>query len=179
MGNAERAGRSLYIFDLDGTLAEKWKATVFCGVVECLNRLDGEIAVATNQAGVGWHAVEGEPYPRPVEVGRRLVKVAEAVPRLRGALWLVAIGDDRVSLSPGRWRALAAAVTRAAAPLDVRTSSDPAWRKPRPGMLLEACRAFDVSREKTVFIGDREEDAQAAEAADVGFVRADRFFGRV
>ena len=27
---------------------------------------------------MGWHAVEGEPYPRPTEVGQRLVEVADA-----------------------------------------------------------------------------------------------------
>ena len=170
--------KALYIFDLDGTLAETWETGLLPGAAEVVSRLEGNVAVATNQAGVGWQAVEGEPYPRPEEVGRRLVGVAEALPRLKDALWLVSIGDDRVSLPPERWRALAAAVTRAAAPLRVRTSSDLAWRKPRPGMLLEACRAFDVPREQTLFVGDRKGDAEAASAAGVDFVHADRFFGR-
>ena len=68
----------LYIFDLDGTLAKTWEATVLSGVVDRVSALKGHLAVATNQAGVGWHAVEGEPYPQPIEVGQRLVEVADA-----------------------------------------------------------------------------------------------------
>ena len=170
----------LYIFDLDGTLAETWEAGLLPGVAERVAELgnDVDFAVATNQAGVAWNAVEAEPYPRPAEIGNRLVAVAEALLVLKEALWLVSIGDEGVDLPPERWRALAAGVTQAAAPLWVRTSSDPAWRKPRPGMLLEARRTFDTESDETVFVGDREGDAQAAAAAGVRFVYADRFFGR-
>jgi hypothetical protein len=168
----------LHIFDLDGTLAEMWETALLPGVAECVSALEGPVAVATNQAGVAWHAVEGEPYPRPSDIGRRLLGVARALPRLKDGLWLVAIGDEDVSLSPERWRGLAAGVTRAASPLRVRTSSDLTWRKPRPGMLLEACRAFGVAPEEAVFIGDREGDEEAAEAAGMPFAYADPFFDR-
>jgi FMN phosphatase YigB (HAD superfamily) len=170
---------SLHIFDLDGTLTETWGAALLPGVAARVPELEGGIAVATNQAGVAWNAIEGKPYPRPNELGRRLVTVAEAVPRLRQALWFVAIADERLTLRPQRWRALAAGVTRAAFPLRVRTSSNPAWRKPRPGMLVEACRLFGVAPQEAVFIGDHHTDALAAEAADVRFVYADQFFDRV
>lgn len=171
-------GYKLSIFDLDGTLAATWESTILPGVTERVSGLTGYVAVATNQAGVGWHAVEGEPYPRPSEVGCRCVEVAEAVPRLKHALWLVAIGDGRVSLPPERWQALVEALERSAAPLQVRASSDLAWRKPRPGMLLTACEAFDVRREEVIFVGDHHTDAEAAEAAGVAFAEADRYFGR-
>ena len=169
---------SLHIFDLDGTLTETWEATILSGVADRVSALKGHLAVATNQAGVGWHAVEGEPYPRASEVGTRLVKVAEAVPRLKDALWLVAIGDERVALTEKRWQGLAEALVRAAAPLQVRVSSDLSWRKPRPGMLLKACEAFDVRRGAAICVGDHQTDAEAAEAAGVDFVDADRYFGR-
>lgn len=165
-------------FDLDGTLAEKWGTRPLPGVGWRLSRLDGHIAVATNQARVGWHAIDGDPYPRPVEVGRRLVRVAEALPVLEDALWLAAIGARNVDLPPERWRALAAAVTRAAAPLRVQTSSDVYWRKPRPGMLLEACETFSVAPDESLFVGDRQSEAAAAEAAGTDFVYADRCFDR-
>jgi hypothetical protein len=170
----------LYIFDLDGTLAETWKTGLLPGVAERVGELgnDVDFAVATNQAGVAWNAVEGEPYPRPAEIGRRLVGVAEALPALKEALWLVSIGDEEVELPPERWRGLAAGVTQAAAPLRVRTSSDPAWRKPRSGMLLEARQAFGARPDEILFVGDREGDAAAAAAAGVRFVYAERFFGR-
>jgi histidinol phosphatase-like enzyme len=169
---------ALYIFDLDGTLAETWEAEVLPNVRERVAGLEGGIAVATNQAGVAWNALKGEPYPSPSEVGHRLRSVAEAVPRLEEALWLVAIGDENVSHPPNCWRGLSSGVTRAAAPLRVRTSSDLAWRKPRPGMLLVACRAYDVGPEEAIFVGDRQGDAEAAEAAGMDFADADAFFGR-
>jgi HAD superfamily hydrolase (TIGR01662 family) len=170
----------LYIFDLDGTLAETWESELLPGVAERVREVgDGaDLAVATNQAGVAWNAVEGNPYPRPAEIGNRLVAVAEALPVLKEALWLVSIGDEGVDLPPERWRALAAGVTQAAAPLWVRTSSDRAWRKPRPGMLLEACETFGTGPDEALFVGDREGDAQAAAAVGMRFVYADRFFGR-
>lgn len=177
-GRGERMSHRLHIFDLDGTLAETWEAAILPGVKERLSDLTGHVAVATNQAGVGWRAVEGKPYPRASEVGGRLVEVAEAVPRLKDALWLVAIGDERVSLPAERWRALADALMGAASPLDVRASSKLSWRKPRPGMLLTACDAFDVRREATIFVGDHHTDAEAADAAGVDFAEAKRFFGR-
>ena len=147
----------LYIFDLDGTLAETWETALLPGVAERVGELgdDVDLAVATNQAGVAWNAVEEEPYPRPAEIGKRLVGVAEALPALKGALWLVSIGDEAVDLPPERWRALAAGVTRGAAPLWVRTSSDPAWRKPRPGMLLEARETFGTGPGEALFVGGR------------------------
>ncbi|MGD8245160.1 MAG: HAD-IIIA family hydrolase [Anaerolineae bacterium] len=169
---------SLYVFDLDGTLVEKWGTTLLPGVAERVRGLDGDIAVATNQAGVAWNAVEGKPYPLPSEMGRRLVRVAETLPRLLEALWLVAIADERLTLTAQQWRALAAGVTRAASPLHVRTSSDAAWRKPRPGMLLQACRVFKVAAEDAVFVGDHQVDTQAAEAAGIRFLYADQFFDR-
>jgi len=170
----------LYIFDLDGTLAETWETALLPGVAERVGELgdDVDLAVATNQAGVAWNAVEGERYPRPADIGNRLVAVAEYLPVLKEGLWLVSIGDEGVDLPPERWRALAAGVTQAAAPLWVRTSSDPAWRKPRPGMLVEACRTFGVGPDEAVFVGDREGDAQAAAAAGMRFVYAERFFRR-
>jgi histidinol phosphatase-like enzyme len=50
------------------------------------------------------------------------------------------------------------------------------WRKPGPGMLLQAMKDAGASPDETVFIGDSEEDRLAAEAAGVKFVHADVFF---
>ena len=38
-------------------------------------------------------------------------------------------------------------------------------RKPKPGMLFQAQREFNLDLTRTLFIGDDERDAQAAEAA--------------
>ena len=49
-------------------------------------------------------------------------------------------------------------------------------RKPKPGMLFRAMLAARVTVMETVFIGDREEDEQAARNAGIAFVHADQFF---
>ena len=46
-------------------------------------------------------------------------------------------------------------------------SGDP-WRKPRPDMLLHACRRFRVEPGHAVFVGDTLGDLRAANAAGVG-----------
>jgi D-glycero-D-manno-heptose 1,7-bisphosphate phosphatase len=43
-------------------------------------------------------------------------------------------------------------------------------RKPRPGMLYQAQRQFDLDLTRTPFIGDDERDGQAAEAAGCPFL---------
>ncbi len=43
-------------------------------------------------------------------------------------------------------------------------------RKPRPGMLFEAQRRFDLDLSRTPFVGDDERDGQAAEAAGCPFL---------
>lgn len=45
---------------------------------------------------------------------------------------------------------------------------DSDWRKPAPGMLLQAIKDFDLDAKQSIMIGDRETDMQAAQAAGVG-----------
>jgi D-glycero-D-manno-heptose 1,7-bisphosphate phosphatase len=45
---------------------------------------------------------------------------------------------------------------------------DSDWRKPAPGMLLQAIQEFDLDPGESMMIGDRETDMQAAEAAGIG-----------
>jgi D-glycero-D-manno-heptose 1,7-bisphosphate phosphatase len=42
------------------------------------------------------------------------------------------------------------------------------WRKPAPGMILEAARRLDLDLPRSVFLGDQETDMRAARAAGVG-----------
>jgi len=46
---------------------------------------------------------------------------------------------------------------------------DHPWRKPQPGMLLQAASDFGISLSDSVLIGDRMSDIEAAAAAGIGF----------
>lgn len=50
-------------------------------------------------------------------------------------------------------------------------------RKPNPYMLLDLMVQYDASADRTLMVGDREEDEGAALAAGCGFVWANDFFG--
>lgn len=49
-----------------------------------------------------------------------------------------------------------------------RYKRDHAWRKPKPGMILEAERRLKLDLPRSILIGDRETDIAAARAAGVG-----------
>jgi histidinol-phosphate phosphatase family protein len=49
-------------------------------------------------------------------------------------------------------------------------------RKPQPGLLLMLIRDLDLDPGRTWFVGDRDSDRLAAEAAGLRFVHADVFF---
>lgn len=51
-------------------------------------------------------------------------------------------------------------------------------RKPAPGMLLDLMQHFDVRRDDTLYVGDREEDREAAQHAGCNFAWAGEFFDR-
>lgn len=48
-----------------------------------------------------------------------------------------------------------------------RYARDSFWRKPNPGMILEAARCLDLDLSRSVFLGDQPTDMAAAEAAGV------------
>jgi D-glycero-D-manno-heptose 1,7-bisphosphate phosphatase len=49
-------------------------------------------------------------------------------------------------------------------------------RKPNPGMLLKIMKQACVSRDESLFVGDREEDQLTAKNADISFMSAKEFF---
>lgn len=176
----------LIIFDLDGTLADRESGHLLPGRRAFFLRLGQEypggsgpqLALATNQGGVGLrHWMEtgnfGEPerYPTQAEAEAKLNEVAETIGSLSGH-WPARYISFAYQARSEKW-----------GPTPPETDDDPRWscdwRKPAPGMLLQAMNDAGVIPEWTLMVGDRDEDAQAAEAAGCAFAWAEDFFGEV
>jgi HAD superfamily hydrolase (TIGR01662 family) len=170
----------LVIFDADGTLAERDSGEVLPGVEAYFEELAQrtpeelpQIAIATNQGGVGMrYAMEsgrwGEPAKFPTQAQieerypERIKKLLREIPhRLYVAYAYV---DKR-----GKW-----------SPVPVGQEENPRWsrewRKPSPGMLLQAMADANVSSAETLMVGDREDDRLAAQRAGCDFQWAEDFF---
>jgi len=171
----------LIIFDMDGTLVEKFTLNLLPGVRPFFDLLlrDGcealpRIAVATNQGGVGlryWLQQRGErfsQYPTEEEVERRLHELAQ---RLGAGLHLLTYAAYRYQTKEGFW----VPAPPGAGDLP-RWQAD--WRKPGPGMLLQAMQDAGAGRHETLFVGDSTEDQLAAQAAGCAFVWAANFFSQ-
>lgn len=52
------------------------------------------------------------------------------------------------------------------------------WRKPAPGMIFQAMKDTKCKPYEVLMVGNSNEDAEAAIAADVSFISADEFFRR-
>jgi HAD superfamily hydrolase (TIGR01662 family) len=154
----------LYIFDLDGTLAERDSTRLLPGVAEWFAaHPDTLTAIATNQGGVacrlaGW----GEQYPRKSSVSLRVHSVAQrfGIPQKRVLI------SYAYQSKAGDWLIFGKGIS---------WSQD--WRKPAPGMLLAAMSRAGVAPHNTIMVGDRDEDRAAAEAAGCAFAWAEDFFG--
>ena len=82
-------GMKLYIFDIDGTLTEKFGDTLKPEVAEWFRGMRGsdiKVALATNQGGVGlryWMEQGGfgepESYPTETKVYERLARISYAI----------------------------------------------------------------------------------------------------
>lgn len=157
----------LIIFDADGTLVERDSGRLLEGVEDYMKSRprDIKLAIATNQGrpacrDAGW----GDQYPTLTEVETKYDKLGERM-RARVYMSLVYATRDGSMIAPR------------GVPLgDPRLN--PYWRKPNPGMILQAMEDADVSAEQTLFVGDGKDDETAARAANVDFVWAHEFFGR-
>lgn len=171
-------GYQLVIFDLDGTLADRDTGLILPGVYEWFaeNRNKYEISIATNQGGVGlryWMESDGfgdpEKFPTESDIEERIVGV---LGKLKPGKHSIYICYAYQSKKTGKWSPY---------PLGMENMLewDRTCRKPEPGMLLYAMDHHQVLPDQTVFIGDSDEDSEAAHRAGVEFVHADVFFGRV
>jgi HAD superfamily hydrolase (TIGR01662 family) len=174
----------LIVFDLDGTLVESHTVNLLPHVQEFFQRIYQQkcsedirlkFAIATNQGGVGmryWiqqgHPGDPEQYPREVEITQRLERLASELG------W----GTDTAFYVCYRYKDK----TGKGTPVPPDRIDDPrwsmAWRKPGPGMLIQAMKDAGVSPQETLFVGNSNADRGAAAAAACGFAWASDFFGR-
>lgn len=169
----------LYVFDVDGTLVERYGLEPLPGVREWFEKWDaGEmpgvrVAFATNQGGVGcrrnvlsgiWDG-DADKYPTQEQVESRLESLATRLAPNRA--------DEILKL--------AAYYYPAGYPLrkdtpNMQREHGPEWRKPNPGMILEAMRLYRSRPSDTVMVGDSGDDRVAADNAGVRFIEAGEFF---
>jgi len=151
---------ALYIFDVDGTLTTTKSGATFRKTADDWQWLPGRIerlhalanagvmlAIATNQAGVAFGYLDYH------EMRAELRRMAD---------------EGRIGFS-------AMCFTHPQAK-SAEFKKDSDRRKPGPGMLLDAMRAYGESAQNTLMVGDRPEDEQAARAACCAFTWADEFF---
>ena len=177
MGVDSRAFK-LIIFDLDGTLRHYEDGELLPGVVDFFEQRLGdeqEVAICTNQGGVGlryWMELGGfgkpEDYPDEQTIIRELAGVVEELPTAHDVSLYCCFAYQ--SKKSGKW-----------APIPPGEEMRPEWnpdnRKPAPGMLLRAMNDHNAAPFETLFVGDSDEDFQAAMQAGVTFEWAKDFFG--
>jgi HAD superfamily hydrolase (TIGR01662 family) len=172
----------LIILDVDGTLAETYTLNLLPNVQNffrlvfqsgCPER--PKVAIATNQGGVGmrhWMETGGfgkpENFPTRQSVEERL---KELVAALGGNASIPVYVSYRFRTKEGRWT-----------PAPKAEAEDPRWqkewRKPNPGMLLQAIKDAGTEPQRTLFVGDSPDDQDAARAAGCAFEWAAEFFAR-
>jgi D-glycero-D-manno-heptose 1,7-bisphosphate phosphatase len=135
-------------------------------------------AVFLDRDGVLNRAVvrEGRPYPPPsVEEMEFLPGVAEAIDRLRQAGFRLIIVTNQPDVATGVQERevverMHERIRRELTVDEIRVcyhvdGDDCSCRKPKPGMLLEAARAWSLDLNHSFMIGDRWRDIEAGRAA--------------
>jgi len=103
--------------------------------------------------------------------------VGEKCLQLRAEGHTLAIASNQSPQRP-RWEIIQQLdwTRRAIGAACVRWATTASRRKPRPAMIFEILREFDADLDEALFVGDRESDREAAEAAGIEFVWAGEFF---
>lgn len=168
----ETMNYKLILFDIDGTVADRDSVEIYPSVKRFVESLDPSVNVAfiTNQGGpacrrAGWEF--SDTFPTQVGVQARLDNLMKQIYDLRDmrpslyVAWVYQAKNGDVFGLAGR----------------VKDESDKKralyWRKPGPGMILQACLDSSTNPANTLMIGDRPEDRGAAEAAGVAFRHVD------
>lgn len=176
----------LIIFDIDGTLQEKFSNELMPHVAawfEWWNSLPREhtlyhckIAFATNQGGVGLRMIlerqgkDASKYPTRDQVIDRLHALSRQLTGDQHAIMAVAALNYQDKFS-GEW----------AIDYDPEQHFEwwnPDFRKPAAGMLNFIMDVQGVGAADTIFVGDSEDDQNAAVAAGIQFILAKDFFAQ-
>jgi D-glycero-D-manno-heptose 1,7-bisphosphate phosphatase len=151
VGSGDFAGRPALFLDRDGVVvedvdflsrAEDIRVTAGAApAIACCNRLGLPVVLVTNQSGIGrgyydWTAFHA----------------------VQAAISAVLAGAG------ARFNAVLACAYHADAQGPFRVADHP-WRKPRPGMILEAVRRMGLDPGRSWIIGDRASDLEAGRAA--------------
>jgi D-glycero-D-manno-heptose 1,7-bisphosphate phosphatase len=149
LASEPRRRRPALFLDRDGTLlddpgylSDPDQVKLFPHAAPALRRfIDAGYAIVlvTNQSGVGRGYLDWDQYDR-------------VAARLREDLAAAGVGFD-------------AEVACGHAPAE---GADCGWRKPAPGMMLEAARLLDLDLPRSCMVGDMPTDLEAAEAGGLG-----------
>jgi HAD superfamily hydrolase (TIGR01662 family) len=167
--------KTLLIFDIDGTLADRDTNELLPGVETWFaqHAHEYQIVLVTNQGGVGlrfWMESQGfgepEKFPNEDQARAHIDAVNRSLP---GGPFTAYMCFAYQSQKSGKW-----------SPTPEGCEDDPEWsasyRKPEPGMIFRAIKDASTTRAKTALVGDGAEDRFCAEQAEVTFYSADDFF---
>jgi D-glycero-D-manno-heptose 1,7-bisphosphate phosphatase len=171
----------LYLFDLDDTLISgymgnpdkvytRWEVLPGRALrLRWLREHGHDVGIVTNQAGVAFGHIT------PADVYAKLQQVAAALGL--GRLFVYSGDSAPLQLHDGEpWVCVAVCFAHPAATLPAFATGTER-RKPSGAMILELLGPCgDYSPDEVLYVGDREEDMQAARDADVRFQWAHIFF---
>jgi histidinol phosphatase-like enzyme len=164
----------LLLCDLDSTLAVKWEPELLPGRAEALARAGWPVAIVTNQGGVhaGYHWGQHQPeraerYPTIASLQARLEVVTRSLPQVKAVYLAFFVGHEEYGLPAERDDVLAPLSSG----VPFHGSWSPGWRKPNGGMICQACRDFGIDPREAWFLGDAEDDRNAAATLGVPFFR--------
>ncbi len=164
----------LYLLDIDGTIADRDSVVIYPEAMDFFTHTFTDVVFVTNQGGPACHDAGWDysnKFPSLEKVEKRLITILENVPAKSCRLYAC----YAYKIKSG------SVIVPKLAPnpaLNIWASVRESWRKPNPGMLLQAMKDYQVRPIDCLMIGDRDEDRQAAEAANMPFMWAGQFFDR-
>jgi HAD superfamily hydrolase (TIGR01662 family) len=172
----------LIIFDVDGTLAKSYSLELMPSVKEFFQLVfqagcawHPKIAIATNQGGVGMrYWMEKDHFGKPAQYPSQ----AAIEERMQNLIAQLNLPPDLPVYVAYRYKNIFGKWSPVPPGQEQNPRWNPDWRKPGPGMLLQAMRDAVVGPDRAMYVGDRKDDQKAARAAGCCFSEARDFFQR-